>query len=497
MNDTEDKEMSMDDKKAIHYNITDDMMLSIISLFRRGQAVFEEVSGLLYRAEDICENLPASVREQELIVRAQDMNHKLSNYDCEYEGQIIVSAMQRLIDGLYEVENTYTNEIRENSVYFQSDVWRSDREPDYVGSGYVEVIDLEKYALGDKLRGMDVLYGYMEDNIFGVKGITSEVMYLTDQEIEYIYYQDMVNFILENYRKEYKMFTTPGIPSSVSQIAWEKIKNGIAERVALYKEATQLRTQLLSDNTVCKWNDRFINIENTIELVEIFHRNGVDTAEEKSYFLAQVYAETGGGDKVREKLVPYGTDIGLDGNFNKEEATVYILKYYNRYLKGSQKTLFAEGGSVIEFNNAIASVYQIDGEDKVNYHYASNHICGNKWVPFIGEQEDSPYQISDLILYRGGGALQITHKENYYRLAHYIEQEYDDVEAAKDIRENGCYSKYITDKYCLESAEWFYFYGPRKVIKGDTFDTITIKIHGGEDPERKLCQEAIYNVLSE
>lgn len=106
MNDTEDKEMSMDDKKAIHYYITDDMMLSIISLFRRGQAVFEEVSGLLYRAEDICENLPASVREQELIVRAQDMNHKLSNYDCEYEGQIIVSAMQRLIDGLYEVENT-------------------------------------------------------------------------------------------------------------------------------------------------------------------------------------------------------------------------------------------------------------------------------------------------------------------------------------------------------------------------------------------------------
>lgn len=457
MNDTEDKEMSMDDKKAIHYYITDDMMLSIISLFRRGQAVFEEVSGLLYRAEDICENLPASVREQELIVRAQDMNHKLSNYDCEYEGQIIVSAMQRLIDGLYEVENTYTNEIRENSVYFQSDVWRSDREPDHVGSGYVEVMSIpdseELTARIDKIK--DYLKTY------------------------YLY--------------EYTIYNAEGIPTEIRQMMHERLK----ERADIFVEADQLQSRLLSMESPYAWNPEFLNIQNAVEIVEIFRGNKVYTAEEKSYFLAQVYAETGGGDKVREKLVPYEKDIGLDNNFNKEEATAYILKYHARYLNETQKTLFAEGGSVIEFNNAIASVYQIDGEDKVNYHYASNHICGNKWVPFIGEQEDSPYQISDLILYRGGGALQITHKENYYRLAHYIEQEYDDVEVAKDIRENGCYSKYITDKYCLESAEWFYFYGPRKVIKGDTFDTITIKIHGGEDPERKLCQEAIYNVLSE
>lgn len=435
MNDTEDKEMSMDDKKAIHYNITDDMMLSIISLFRRGQAVFEEVSGLLYRDEDICENLPASVREQELIVRAQDMNHKLSNYDCEYEGQIIVSAMQRLIDGLYEVENTYTNEIRENSVYFQSDVCWSDREPDHAGSGYVEVIDLEKYALGDKLRGMDVLYGYMEDNIFGVNGITSEVMYLTDQEIEYIYYQDMVNFILENYRKEYKIFTTPGIPSSVSQIAWEKIKNGIAERVAIYKEATQLRTQLLSDNTVCKWNDRFINIENTIELVEIFHRNGVDTAEEKSYFLAQVYAETDGGNRVRERTYTYvGGNVELSKEFEEYTATLCILQNASEFLPEGQLVNWHEGGTEEEFIYAISQSY-INSKGNLcnNIYYTANNITTERSQEIkhiIGTNaEDSeyglynePFRISDMIRYRGGGALQLTHKENYYAFALYVEQ---------------------------------------------------------------------------
>ena len=138
--------MSMNDKKAIHYNITDEMMLNIITLFRRGQAVFEEVSELLCKTANVCEELPGTVREQELIMRTQDMKRKLSNYDCKYEGQIIVSSMQRLIDGIYEVENMYSNEIRENSVYFQSNINSRGEVREYAGSGFVEVIDLEKYA---------------------------------------------------------------------------------------------------------------------------------------------------------------------------------------------------------------------------------------------------------------------------------------------------------------------------------------------------------------
>lgn len=501
--------MSMEDKKAIHYNITDEMTLSIITLFRRGQAVFEEVSELLYKTRDVCENLPVSVREQELIMKTQDLNHKLSNYDCEYEGQAIVSSMQRLIDGLYEVENTYMNEIRENSLYFQSDVCRSGREPDYVGSGFIGVIDLEKYGMGDKLRGMDALYGYMKDNIFGAHGITSEVNYLTDKEIELIYYEDMVQFIMENYSKEYEIFTMQGIPSSVRQIAWEKIKIGIAERVAIYKEATQLRTQLLSDNTVCKWNDRFIDIENTIELIEIFHRNDVDTAEEKSFFLAQVYAETEGGNRVRERTYMYEEgNVELSKEFEEYTAVLCILQNASAFLPEEQLVNWHDGGTEEDFINVISQAYVNNrGEVCNNTYYTANnitehrsqeikHIIGENTEDSVNGLYNEPFRVSDIIQYRGGGALQITYKENYYSFALYVEQQLNDAEAAQDIRENGCYSEYIIDEYCLESAEWFYFHSTQKVEDGDTFDMITEKIYGGSDPRRRTYQEAIYNVLS-
>lgn len=501
--------MSMNDKKAIHYNITDEMMLNIITLFRRGQAVFEEVSELLCKTANVCEELPGTVREQELIMRTQDMKRKLSNYDCKYEGQIIVSSMQRLIDGIYEVENMYSNEIRENSVYFQSNINSRGEVREYAGSGFVEVIDLEKYALDNKLKGMDVLYGYMEDNIFSVDGITSDVDYLTEQEIEYVYYQDMVQFLLENYSEEYKIFTSTGIPSSVCQIAWEKIKNAIAERVAIYKEATQLRTQLLSDNTVCKWNDRFINIENTIELVEIFHRNGVDTAEEKSYFLAQVYVETDGGNRVRERIYDYkGSEVELSKEFEEYTATLCVLQNANAYLSNEQLVNWMDGGTEEEFIYAISQSYENSkGNLCNNIYYTANNISTERSQEIkhiIGENAEDPeyglynepFRISDIIRYRGGGALQLTHKENYYAFALYVEQQLEDVEAAQDIRENGCYSEYITDEYCLESAEWFYFHSTQKVEEGDTFDMITEKIYGSSDPGRIRYQEAIYNVLS-
>ncbi len=469
MNDTEDKEMSMDDKKAIHYYITDDMMLSIISLFRRGQAVFEEVSGLLYRAEDICENLPVSVREQELIVRAQDMNHKLSNYDCEYEGQIIVSAMQRLIDGLYEVENTYTNEIRENSVYFQSDMCGSDREPDYVGSGYVEVMSIpdseELTARIDKVK--DYLKTY------------------------YLY--------------EYTIYNAEGIPTEIRQMMHERLK----ERADIFVEADQLQSRLLSMESPYAWNPEFLNIQNTVEIVEIFRRNEVYTAEEKSYFLAQVYAETDGGNRVREKIYEYeGSKVELSQEFEEYTATLCILENASEFLPEGQLVNWHEGGTEEEFIYAISQSY-INSKGNLcnNIYYTANNITTERSQEIkhiIGTNaEDSeyglynePFRISDMIRYRGGGALQLTHKENYYAFALYVEQQLKDVEAAQDIRENGCYSEYIMDKYCFKSAEWFYFHSTQKVEDGDTFDMITEKIYGSKDPSRKPCQEAIYNVLS-
>ena len=74
-----------------------------------------------------------------------------------------------------------------------------------------------------------------------------------------------------------------------------------------------------------------------------------------------------------------------------------------------------------------------------------------------------------------------------------------DVEAAQDIRENGCYSEYITDKYCLESAEWFYYVSIETTTDTKDFYQITKKICGGDSDyeRRKEYQEAICSVLSE
>lgn len=501
MNDTEDKEMSMDDKKAIHYNITDDMMLSIISLFRRGQAVFEEVSGLLYRAEDICENLPASVREQELIVRAQDMNHKLSNYDCEYEGQIIVSAMQRPIDGLYEVENTYTNEIRENSVYFQSDVcWSGTGQ---AGTEHIATM----FLLDPEQAEIKALSDYIMASVYKIAEIRQETEHLSDTEIA-TYFNAIHSYIQRVCPYEYMLYTTDGIPTAVQQIMHEKLK----EKADIYVEAVQLQSQLLSMEYPYAWNPDFLSMENTLEIVEIFHRNKVYTAEEKSYFLAQVYAETDGGNRVRERTYTYvGGNVELSKEFEEYTATLCILQNASKFLPEGQLVNWHEGGTEEEFIYAISQSYvNSKGNLCNNIYYTANNITTERSQEIkhiIGTNaEDSeyglynePFRISDMIRYRGGGALQLTHKENYYAFALYVEQQLKDVEAAQDIRENGCYSEYITDKYCLESAEWFYYVSIETTTDTKDFYQITKKICGGDSDyeRRKEYQEAICSVLSE
>lgn len=120
---------------------------------------------------------------------------------------------------------------------------------------------------------------------------------------------------------------------------------------------------------------------------------------------------------------------------------------------------------------------------------------GQELSDYIGQGVDNPFQISDLILYRGGGCLQITSKENYYRFAYFVEKELEDIEAAQDIRDNGCYSKFITDKYYLETAEWYYFNGPKKIELGDSFNDITKKVHGGDDPDRNEIREELLHAL--
>ncbi|MBO5081044.1 MAG: hypothetical protein J6C06_00380 [Lachnospiraceae bacterium] len=468
----------MDDKKAIHYYITDDMMLSIISLFRRGQAVFEEVSGLLYRAEDICENLPASVREQELIVRAQDMNHKLSNYDCEYEGQIIVSAMQRLIDGLYEVENTYTNEIRENSVYFQSDVWRS-------GTGQVGTEHIATMFLLDPEQAeIKALSDYIMESVYKIAEIRQETEHLSDTEIA-TYFNAIHSYIQRVCPYEYMLYITDGIPTAVQQKMYEKLK----EKADIYVEAVQLQSQLLSMEYPYAWNPDFLSMENTLEIVEIFHRNKVYENDKKALFLSQIYVETFGGKYTREKLEDFSTKIKLDEMFDENLANSYVLNHSADYLDNYNENISL---SEEEFSNILYS----QNKD----HYTCNNLVIqriNELKTYIGNVPASPYEISDLIKYRGAGVLQLTHKENYYRFAHYIEVTYRDVEAAQDIRENGCYSEYIIDKYCFISAEWYYFIGPNRVDVDDMIEQITEKILGTTQGEREKVYEAIYNVISE
>lgn len=478
MNDTEDKEMSINDKKAIHYNITDDMILSIISLFRRGQAVFEEVSGLLYRAEDICENLPASVREQELIVRAQDMNHKLSNYDCEYEGQIIVSAMQRLIDGLYEVENTYTNEIRENSVYFQSDVWRS-------GTGQAGTEHIATMFLLDPEQAeIKALSDYIMASVYKIAEICQETEHLSDTEIA-TYFNAIHSYIQRVCPYEYMLYTTDGIPTAVQQKMYEKLK----EKADIYVEAVQLQSQLLSMEYPYAWNPDFLSMENTLEIVEIFHGNKVYENDKKALFLSQIYVETFGGKYTREKLEDFSTKIKLDEMFDENLANSYVLNHSADYLDNYNENISL---SEEEFSNILYS-------QNSDYYTCNNLVLQriNELKTHIGSAPVSPYEISDLIKYRGAGVLQLTHKENYYRFAHYIEVTYRDVEAAQDIRENGCYSEYIIDKYCFISAEWYYFIGQNRVDVDDMIEQITEKILGTTQGEREKVYEAIYNVISE
>ncbi len=501
--------MDAEGKISVNYNAIDELMMEILMLHRKAQVILDETADLLRQTANICENIPYVVRESELIARTQEINNETLNYDFADEGQNIVCLMQGLIDALYEVEQIYSNQIRECGTFFQKDENKDKDKLEYNGSGFVAVTTLDEVTIRNELMNLDVVHEYMKEYIFPEPGIIAYADYLSDYEVEMIYYNDMINYIRTNYSEEYRILNMMNLPSSVRQLAWDKIKLGIENRASVYKEATQLQKQMLSIEKPYAWNPEFINIENTIEIIEIFHRNGVDTAEEKSFFLAQVHAETGGGHAVREKLNSYSGEVELSKEFDEYTAVQCVLQNADKYLS-AQQLVFFSGNGEDDFESAISQSY-IDANGVVhnNTYFTANNLTeerAKELRKYIGENVENiddidnklynePFCISDIILYRGGGALQITFKENYYRFAYYLETKYGDIVAAQDIRENGCYSKYITDEYCLGSAEWYYFYGPQKVEEGDTFDVITEKIHGGPDPSRIYIQEVIYNAL--
>lgn len=465
---------------SINYNETDYLMLELNRFYSQVQNCLEETEALLSIVADICQDMPSSVSGADLMWTAEQLKYKLSHSDCMYEGNCIIRNIQELTDNLYSVEDTYTKEMVNNGVYFENASVTGEVPMRYTaGAGFIEEIELDDEAIA--LAGQKAIaYDLIISHIYQTYGYDIREGGITEEEAAYI--EEIRLYLEQNYTQVYNTY----VHESNSPQSRYETKVILQEEMSIYIEAKELQSQLLGMEYPYEWDKDFLSMENCIKLIRIFKRNNVDSDEKRSYFLAQIYAESQGGD-LRENLEDCNEQKVLDEYFDEELATSYVLKYKEKYFKEEWPKDMTED----EF---IRIVSESNDDD---YH------CNNLYEEFvkdisdyIGDVDPSLFKISDIVKYRGGGLLQLTHKENYYRLAYYIETEYGDKKAAEDIRANGCYSSYITDDYYLEVAEWVYFKGPRKVKETDTFKEITIKIRGASDDRRNEIQQKVYEALS-
>ncbi|MGN0245181.1 MAG: hypothetical protein ACI4DK_04330 [Lachnospiraceae bacterium] len=496
----------MDRDVSINFNAIDELQIGITTLHCNGQRIFEDSMGLLNSVVGICGKIPPKALDTNLLSSTEALINNLSNYLCLSAGETIVSHIRNLVEKFQGIEETYAKSMSENVIYFYGERESGNLMP-WAGAGCFLMNDINTPLLRRQLKKIEqknetqqrieqISYDFIDKNISNGTNSKINIIGMSQEDIYEIYGNDMENYLAQNCNWMIQMVhIASGVPSSVRDFLNNKIQDKMETRVATYEQASELRTQLLSiDNPEYMWDLAFITPQNSIKLIDIFDRHNVDDAEQRANFLAQIYKESGGGASMRENLFDCQDADILSNEFDQDVAIQYVLNHADYYLTEEESNLYSNRNSEEEFVKAISS--------SDNFYYLGNELAdngkihrGSDLAVHIGQGVDAPFQVSDLILYRGGGCIQITAKENYYRFAYYVETEFHDEEAAQDIRDNGCYSKYITDIYYLESAEWYYFESPRKIELGDSFNEITKKVHGGPDEGREVMQEVIRREL--
>lgn len=489
---------------AINFNGIDDLQMGIDVLHCGGQGVFENTIEILNSVIGICEDVPLEVLDKNLSLSVIKLINILDNYPCMNTGKNIVHCITNLVEKIYKIDEMHANNISKNcKIYFG----KQGCQMPWAGAGRLFINDVDGSLVDGQIYDIkqknniqqakkEIAYEYIKENIINDVDCRIDISSLSQKDIYLIYGNDMINYLDKSNWIIQVISNTSGLPSNISDLLNHKLQDKMGTRKNIYEQASQLRTQLLSiNNSQYTWDCNFITRENSIKLIDIFNRNNVSGEEQKANFLAQIYKESKGGTKMRETLFECDEGNQLTDKFDQKLSVQYVLKHAQYYLSDKEFNLFlCNGNNEKGFIKAISS--------GSNFYYKGNELGNNGEIrrgqelsDYIGQGVDNPFQISDLILYRGGGCLQITSKENYYRFAYFVEKEFEDIEAAQDIRDNGCYSKFITDKYYLETAEWYYFNGPKKIELGDSFNDITKKVHGGDDPDRNEIREELLHAL--
>lgn len=498
----------LDRSVSIDFNAIDELQTGITALHCSGQSTFEATVGLLNSVVGICEAIPPKVLDTSLLSSAETLISKLDSYSCMGVGQIIVNHIWNLAEKFQGIEEAYAAAVSENAIYFNDEKESGGVMP-WAGAGWFLMNDIKTPLLKSQLENIEqkneaqqkteqIAYDFIDKNILNGSNNKIDITGMSQEDIYEIYGKDLENYLDQNCNWMIQTaYIAPGVPSGVRDLLGNKIQDTMKMRVVTYEQASKLRTQLLSiENPEYVWNSGFITPQNSIKLIDIFDRHDVDDVEQRANFLAQIYKESGGGTSMRENLFDCQEADILSNEFDQDVAIQYVLNHADYYLTEEQSLLYSTKNSEEEFVKAISS--------GGNFYYKGNELAADKEIEggrgtelaaHIGKGVDNPFQTSDLILYRGGGCIQITAKENYYRFAYYVETEFHDAEAARDIRDNGCYSEYITDIYYLESAEWYYFESSQKIEPGDSFNEITEKVHGGPDQGREVIQEVIQCAL--
>lgn len=486
---------------SLNFNAVDELQLGIMTLHCSGQSAFEGTIGILNEIKGVYGEIPFKARNQGLLSVTEALLERMRNYSCMEKGQMITGKIQNLAERLYEIEERFAGKILKAEVYFSEDKANIFLSGDKLGK------ETERKTTEKKAE--QFIAQYLEDNILDGVNYKIDISGLSQRDKNRIYVTDMENYLWRNSGWAIQTYYAPGVPTSVRIICKNKMEKMMNERAETYEQASELKGKLMSiDDSDYVWSADFLTAENSIKLIDIFERHNVDDAEHRANFLAQICKESGGGRDMRESLKFNNDDDcerfeSLIDTYDLKVAEQYVLSHPKNYLSTQQSEGYLAGNSKEQFIDVISRPYNTaNKEEVINFYYSSNNLpgkengdSGKELAAYIGSGVDSPFQISDLVLYRGGGCMQITAKENYYRFAYYIETEFHDTEAANDIRKNGCYSQYVTDTYCLESAEWYYFEGPNRVNEGDSSEEITGKVYGKQNSSRNSTQEVIQNAL--
>lgn len=267
-----------------------------------------------------------------------------------------------------------------------------------------------------------------------------------------------------------------GIPSYVKDKMKLQLLETLTERGDTFLQEIEIKGQLAKmsfelNGNHYEWDESFLTNANCIKLIDACKEYEINSPKERAFFLGQIFVETGGGKKYIEKIG--GNYRLLDEEFDINLAESYFEEKYP------------------------------NGQN-MGYYFTCNNLTEDfiRQIP-VGNVQESLFNNTDIVVYRGGGALQTTFKENYYRFAHEIENR--NPEAAQDIRENGVYSHWITDEYCFISAGWDYTVN--KMINLSDYDenqsvdeivqAITEKVNGGSNglAERQEATKALLEVL--